>query len=81
MGYFIHIPTSGGKAGKGCAKTSNYQVRWRGDGVESIVKQFRFNTNDPKSRAVASARAKDYVQQMNDRDRFHTHIDPTQSLG
>lgn len=39
-GYEIHIPTSGGKAGKGFNKTSSLQVRKN----SCIVKTFRFQT-------------------------------------
>jgi hypothetical protein len=52
-GFELFMPTSGGKAGKGRAKTSSLQVR-RG-GV--IVKQFRFTCDDEASRRAAVAKA------------------------
>jgi hypothetical protein len=56
-GYEFHVPTSGGKAGKGHQKTSTIQVR----AGSVIVKQFRFVVADQGSRDRAIRKAKDYV--------------------
>lgn len=57
--YEIHLPTSGGKAGKGRALTCSLQVR-RG-GV--VIKQFRFSVDDPQSRTAATQKAKDFMRE------------------
>ena len=54
-GIEIVMPTSGGKAGKGCNKTSSLQVRKD----NMIVKQFRFTVNDPVSRKKAMDKARE----------------------
>lgn len=56
-GYEAHLPTSGGKAGKGCAKTGTIQVRRE----NMIVKQFRFVWADEPSRLKAIRSAKAYM--------------------
>jgi hypothetical protein len=45
-GCELHIPTSGGKAGKGHNKTGSVQVRKGGQ----ILKQFRFRVDDPNDK-------------------------------
>lgn len=52
-GFEIFGPTSGGKAGKGLARTSSMQVRRDG----AIVKQFRFKCDDEDSRKAALRKA------------------------
>ena len=56
-GYECHLPTSGGKAGKGHQKTSTIQVRKD----NRIVKQFRFTIDDNESRKAAVAKAKEFA--------------------
>jgi hypothetical protein len=56
-GYEFHLPTSGGKAGKGQQKTSTIQVRK--DNV--IVRQFRFDVDSVESRRVAVRKAKAFA--------------------
>lgn len=53
--YKIYLPTSGGKAGKGCAVTSNFQIRKD----NCVVKQFRFKVRDfaDRDRALHAAQA------------------------
>lgn len=57
-GYEIHVPTSGGKAGKGRAKTSTIQVRK--DCM--IVKVFRFTIDNASSRIAAMLSAKSFIK-------------------
>lgn len=57
-GMQLVMPTSGGKAGKGRAKTISLQVRK--DGM--IVRAFRFNVADLNSRSRAVAKAKEFMQ-------------------
>jgi len=59
-GYTFHVPTSGGKAGKGCNVTSSLQVR-KG---YYVIKQFRFTLADADSRTKAIQKAKDFVQDI-----------------
>lgn len=59
-GYEFHLPTSGGKAGKGHAKTSNIQVRKD----SCILRQFRFRVDDPADRKRAADAAKKYVLEL-----------------
>ena len=56
-GFEFHLPTSGGKAGKGCNATSTIQLR---KGC-ILVKQFRFRVDDPASRKAAMGKAKAYA--------------------
>jgi len=56
-GYEFHLPTSGGKAGKGHQKTSTIQVRK----ANCIVKQFRFYVDDTESMKVAVGKAKEFA--------------------
>lgn len=56
-GYEFHLPTSGGKAGKGKQKTSTIQVRK--DNI--VVKQFRFVVDSVKSMKTAVAKAKEFA--------------------
>ena len=63
-GFEIHLPTSGGKAGKGHAKTSTIQIRK--DNV--IVKQFRFVIADLDSKNKAIGAAKKYIGKNNEED-------------
>ena len=55
-GYEIHLPTSGGKAGKHRERTSTIQVRRAG----FIVKQFRYTVADADSRVKAMRKAREY---------------------
>lgn len=55
--YEVHLPTSGGKAGRGCNKTSTLQVRYGG----VVLKQFRFTVADFESRKAATRKAKDFI--------------------
>ena len=48
---------TGGKAGKGCNKTSTLQVVVPGNGTYQVVKMFRFKVGDRRSYARAQARA------------------------
>jgi len=57
-GWSIHIPTSGGKAGKGLNRTGTIQLR----GYDTM-KQFRFVVADPESRKKAMAKAKLFAAQ------------------
>lgn len=57
--YEIHLPTSGGKAGRGYAKTSTLQVRFD----SCIVKQFRFVIGDARSRKLATKKVKQWVRE------------------
>ena len=57
-GYEVHLPTSGGKAGKGCQKTSSIQVRRN----NLIVKQFRFVISDDCTREPLK-KAKEFILQ------------------
>jgi hypothetical protein len=63
-GFEIHVPTSGGKAGKGNAKTSTIQIRK--DNV--IVKQFRFVVADIGSKNRAIGAAKKFIGENNEED-------------
>lgn len=56
-GYELHVPTSGGKAGKGLNRTSALQVRLG----NQIVHQVRFRTASPEARAEAVQKARDWV--------------------
>lgn len=57
-GYEIHVPSSGGKAGKGRNKTSTIQVRK--DNL--IVKQFRFVVGNVESKKKAITAAKQHAK-------------------
>jgi hypothetical protein len=54
----LHLPTTGGKAGRGQNKTSTFQLR-RGS---QIVKQFRFTVGDAASRRVAYEKIKHFIR-------------------
>lgn len=54
--FEIHVPTSGGKAGKGKNVTGSVQVRCR----SQIVKQFRFDALSIYSKRYAIVRAQLY---------------------
>jgi hypothetical protein len=56
-GYEFHVPESGGKAGKGCNKTSSIQVRKGG----VIEKNIRFTLADPASCTAAIEKAKRFA--------------------
>lgn len=56
-GWEIHLPTSGGKAGKGRARTSTYQVRRN----NIIQAQYRFDIADRQSRDRALMKAVQHV--------------------
>lgn len=58
--YELHVPTSGGKAGKGQNLASTIQVRFAG----SIKKQIRFILTDSESRKQAIAKARQFVAQQ-----------------
>lgn len=57
-GFEIHLPMSGGKAGKGCNKTGSIQIR---DGFR-ILKQFRFQVGKQPSYMKAIDKAKAFCQ-------------------
>jgi hypothetical protein len=59
-GFEVHIPTSGGKAGKGCNKTSTIQLRRK----SSIAKQFSFVVADSASRTEAVAKARKWADEQ-----------------
>ena len=59
-GCEFHVPTSGGKAGRGCNRTSTIQVR-RG---RSILKQFRFAVSDSDSRIKAIRKARAFAVEL-----------------
>lgn len=56
-GYDLYQPTSGGKAGKGHAKTSSIQVRLD----NRLLTQFRYKVGDGLSQATAWKSAKQYA--------------------
>lgn len=56
-GHEIHQPTSGGKAGKGCARTSTLQVRQD----SQVLKSFRYTCDRPETRRKALSKAKQFV--------------------
>jgi len=56
---FLAKPT-GGKAGKGCNKTSTFQVR----SGNCIVKMFRFKMGDYVSRDAALRKAQAWIKQQ-----------------
>lgn len=56
-GFEIHVPTSGGKAGKYHAITSNIQIRCD----NRILKQFRFIIADSESRKSAMRKTKEWI--------------------
>lgn len=58
-GHELHLPTSGGKAGKGCNRTTSLQVR--AEGGNSILKQFRFDLTKPGARSAACFRARQWI--------------------
>ncbi len=57
-GFEIHLPDSGGKAGKGHNVTSTIQVRTG----SCIVKQFRFEMASRESRLAAIAKARAWAE-------------------
>ena len=57
-GFEFHVPTSGGKAGYGCNKTSTVQVRKGG----YLLKQFRFEMASRDSRLAAMRKARAYAK-------------------
>ena len=59
MSYSIHIPISGGKAGKGLNKTGSVQVRKDG----FILKQFRYRVGDFDARYAARRSAAEFINQ------------------
>jgi hypothetical protein len=59
--YSIEQPTSGGKAGKGCAVTSSIQVIQRHGFGSRLVANFRFVIADGKSRDRALLKARDFI--------------------
>lgn len=62
--YKLRCPLSGGKAGKGRAKTSNVQVFNTNSGM--IEKQCLFTVGDPLSKAAAIEKAKAYCLTQNE---------------
>lgn len=52
--YTLHIPESGGKAGKGMNKTGTVQVRHGA----FIVAQYRFNVGDAESKRAGIQKAR-----------------------
>lgn len=59
-GYTLHLPTSGGKAGKGHNVTSTLQIRRAG----VIEKQIRFVVADRESRKRAYAKVREFVNRQ-----------------
>jgi hypothetical protein len=57
-GMELHLPTSGGKAGRGHNATSTFQIR-RG---AQIVKQIRFTAGDAASRKAAYEKVKEFIR-------------------
>jgi hypothetical protein len=57
-GLEVHLPTTGGKAGRGNARTGSIQVR----DSNMIVKQFRFLWADAASRAKAIDGARAFMR-------------------
>lgn len=55
-GWSFHVPTSGGKAGKGRNRTSTIQI-FKND----TLKQFRFVVANPESRKSAMRKAKSFA--------------------
>lgn len=61
-GYQIHIPTSGGKAGKGCNVTSTIQVFGPShNGSRWMEKAFRFTVASAESRQAAMHKARLFI--------------------
>lgn len=60
--FVVLVPTSGGKAGKGCARTSSIQLRVDG----CIARQFRFDLGSDTSRARALIKAKEWADKNPD---------------
>lgn len=58
LGYEIHLPTSGGKAGTGYNVTTNIQVRHE----SAIVKQFKFRTANADARKQALHKARQWIE-------------------
>lgn len=58
-GYSIHLPTTGGKAGKGHNKTSTLQLRRDNGDTFIIVGQARFEVADPESRRKALSKLRE----------------------
>lgn len=73
-GYEFHQPTSGGKAGKGCNKTSTIQVRLN----NCVKKQVTYKVGDTASMMKAMQKAKDYVhaQRANEQGLQKQHASP-----
>lgn len=70
LGYQLHIPTTGGKAGAGRNVTSSVQVR-----LENIIlKNIRFKTTDFKSRSNAIQKARDFVISDMSKKRTGFHV-------
>lgn len=57
-GFGIRLPTSGGKAGRGLAKTSTVQVMCG----NMLVRQFRFTVASEKSKQAAMAKAYAFIE-------------------
>jgi hypothetical protein len=57
-GHQIHVPASGGKAGRGRNRTGTIQVRRHG----FIIKQYRFVTADFASYQAAFKKAEDFCK-------------------
>jgi hypothetical protein len=62
-GYEIHLPTSGGKAGKGCQVTSALQIVRPAGNARVIVKQVRFILDNYESRRTAMQKVKDWCRE------------------
>lgn len=62
-GFEFHVPTSGGKAGKGCNHTGTIQVVRTSHHGSQIVKQFRFVVQDQASRLGAIVKARQYAKE------------------
>lgn len=57
QGYEIHLPSSGGKAGKGKNVMSSIQARKN----NQILKQFRFTVSSPESQRPAMRKLKNWI--------------------
>jgi len=57
QGYEIHLPESGGKAGRGQNVMSSIQARKN----NQVLKQFRFTANSPESRRLAMRKLKNWI--------------------
>lgn len=59
-----HAKNTGGKAGKGCNKTSTLQVVELFSNGAMLLKQFRYTVNDIESYYTALDKARGYVKTL-----------------